>query len=94
LKLADTIIVDSAFPPNEIPHAADDGWVTVTWLGDLDIDFDVDYLDDRIFGRAYIAYGQTGEYDPRCDFNDDGKIDYLDDRIFGKAYVEYGQTLY
>jgi hypothetical protein len=92
LKLADTVIVDSAFPPNEIPHITDDGWVTVTWLGDLDIDFDVDYLDDRILGRAYIAYGQTGEYDPRCDFNDDGKIDYLDDRIFGKAYVEYGQT--
>jgi hypothetical protein len=64
----------------------------VKLLGDINGDGKVDYLDDRIFGRAYIAYGQTGEYDPRCDFNDDGKIDYLDDRIFGKAYVEYGQT--
>jgi peptide/nickel transport system substrate-binding protein len=69
-----------------------DGWVLVTYVGDFNGDFRVDYLDDRIFGRAYITYGQTGEIDPRCDLNDDGKIDYLDDRIFGRAYIAYGQT--
>jgi hypothetical protein len=68
------------------------GWILITNVGDIDLDFDVDYKDDRIFGWDYIAYGQTGEVDPRCDLNEDGKIDYLDDRIFGKAYVEYGQT--
>jgi hypothetical protein len=35
LKLADTIIVDSAFPPNKIPHATNDGLVWVPKLGDL-----------------------------------------------------------
>jgi hypothetical protein len=35
LKLADTIIVDSAFPPNEIPHVADDGLVRIAKFGDF-----------------------------------------------------------
>jgi hypothetical protein len=35
LKLADTVIVDSAFPPNEIPHVAYDGLVRVAKFGDL-----------------------------------------------------------
>jgi hypothetical protein len=70
----------------------EDGWVLITRVGDIDGDGDVDYQDDRIFGWAYIAYGQTGEVDARCDFNDDGKVNYLDDRIFGWAYVEYGKN--
>lgn len=35
LTLADTKIVDSAFPPNKIPHAVNDGLVWVPKLGDL-----------------------------------------------------------
>jgi parallel beta-helix repeat protein len=69
----------------------EDGCVIVTYVGDFNGDFIVNYKDDRIFGWAYIAYGQTGEVDPRCDLNEDGKIDYKDDRIFGWAYIAYGR---
>jgi len=84
-----TIYVTSRYYGQEASNTTE---FEVKLVGDIDRDGDVDYQDDRIFGRAYIAYGQTGQVDPRCDFNEDGKINYEDDRIFGKAYVEYGQT--
>jgi hypothetical protein len=37
----------------------EDGCVIVTYVGDFNGDFRVDYLDDRIFGKAYVEYGQT-----------------------------------
>jgi len=67
------------------------GLVIITYVGDVNGDFRVDYKDDRIFGRAYIAFSQTEQVDFRCDLNEDGKIDYQDDRSFGWAYVAYGQ---
>jgi hypothetical protein len=85
--VADTVLGETHIADNTFI----DGRVLVTYVGDFNGDFGVDYLDDRIFGWAYSTYGQTGEYDPRCDLNEDGKIDYLDDRIFGKAYIAYGQ---
>jgi hypothetical protein len=72
----------------------EDGSVLVTYVGDFNGDFRVDYLDDRIFGWGYIDYGKTGEIGHGfecCDLNEDGKIDYVDDRLFGWAYIAYGR---
>jgi parallel beta-helix repeat protein len=85
--IADTVPGETDIGDNR----KEDGCVIVTYVGDFNGDFIVNYKDDRIFGWAYIAYGQTGEVDLRCDLNEDGKIDYKDDRIFGWAYIAYGR---
>lgn len=41
---------------NPIPHIAEDGFVTVTRLGDLDMDFDVNEDDIWTFCSAFIDY--------------------------------------
>lgn len=82
LKLADTVIVDSAFPPNEIPHAAYDGLVRVPKVGDLNLDWVVNYEDGAIFRYAYIY-----EYNHLADFNQDGVINYRDGALFRSYYI-------
>jgi hypothetical protein len=82
LKLADTVIVDSAFPPNTIPHVTGDGLVRVPKLGDFNFDGVIDYKDASLFRRAYI-----GEYNYLADFNKDGVVNYEDASLFRTYYV-------
>ena len=51
------------------------GVVTVSWLGDLDGDFDVDEDDLWTFCGAFIDYYKIHVKDPNCDFDDNCKID-------------------
>jgi hypothetical protein len=74
LKLADTIIVDSAFPPNEISHVADDGLVRVLIPGDIDGDGTV-FLSD--LGAMAVAWGSTPtspNWNPNADIIGEGRV--------------------
>ena len=61
-------------------------WETFWRLGDANMD---GYINDADLALIEAAYGSlTGDanYDPRCDFNGDGKIDILDLAAAGKNY--------
>jgi parallel beta-helix repeat protein len=66
-----------------------DGLVTVTWLGDLDADFDVDQFDYWHFCSAFIDYYTIHVKDPNCDFDDDCDIDQFDYWTFCSAFIDY-----
>jgi len=66
-----------------------DGIVIVTYVGDFDADFDVDYDDIIYFVDAYIKYWSGQGKDPLCDFDNDCDIDYDDILIFVSAYIDY-----
>jgi len=66
-----------------------DGWVFVTWLGDLDGDFDVDEDDLWMFCEAFIDYYKIHVKDPLCDFDDDCDIDEDDLWTFCEAFIDY-----
>ncbi len=70
-----------------------DGTVTVTWLGDLGGDFDVDEDDLWDFCTAFIDYWKTGVKDPRCDLDDDCDIDEDDLWDFCAAFIEYWKSV-
>jgi hypothetical protein len=66
-----------------------DGLVTVTWLGDLDADFDVDQFDFWHFCSAFIDYYTIHVKDPNCDFDNDCDIDQFDFWTFCSAFIDY-----
>jgi len=80
--------VDSNVVPIS-PIVLHDGWIAVTWLGDLDRDCDVDEDDLWYFCGAFIDYYQIHVLDPKCDFNKDAKIDEDDLWTFCGAFIDY-----
>jgi hypothetical protein len=66
-----------------------DGWVTVTWLGDLDGDCDVDEDDLWHFCGAFIDYYKIHVLDAKCDFDNNSKIDEDDLWTFCGAFIDY-----
>jgi len=86
LDLADTIIVDSAFPPNEISHVADDGLVRVLIPGDINGDGEVNYKDLFLIAKAYGSHEGDPKYNLEADFNHDGNVNYWDLFILAKNY--------
>jgi hypothetical protein len=89
LNLADTIIVDSAFPPNEISHVADDGLVRVLIPGDFNGDGVVDSTDLGTMGTAWNSFLGDLDYNPACDLNGDGAVDSTDFGIMGAHWGEF-----
>jgi len=65
------------------------GWITVTWLGDLDADFNVDEDDLWMFCEAFIDYYKIHVKDMNCDFDNDCDIDEDDLWTFCAAFIEY-----
>jgi len=65
------------------------GWITVTWLGDLDADFDVDEDDLWYFCAAFIDYYKIHVKDPLCDLDNDCDIDEDDLWTFCSAFIDY-----
>jgi hypothetical protein len=65
------------------------GPVKVTWLGDLDGDFDVDENDLWHFCGAFIDYWKGLGKDPLCDLDNDCDIDEYDLWGFCAAFIEY-----
>ncbi len=73
-----------------------DGWVIVTWLGDVSSeaekgvpDFKVDEDDLWYFNTEFIEYYKGEAWDPNCDFNCDGKIDEDDLWLSREGFIEY-----
>jgi len=89
------ITVEAVLPTDVDPgdNTKTYGPVKVTWLGDLDGDFDVDQFDYWAFCGAFIDY-YTPPYvkDPLCDFDDDCDIDQFDYWTFCSAFIDYYKT--
>ncbi len=66
-----------------------DGTVTVTWLGDLDGDYEVNEDDLWHFCAAFIAYWKTSVKDENCDFDADNDIDEDDLWTMCEAFIDY-----
>ena len=93
LGLTNTIIVDSAFPPNTIPHYEYDGWVVVPIPGDVNGDFAVDWQDLLV---VLVGYGATPA-DPRWELYNLERADFnCDNQIFWQdlltVLVNYGKS--
>jgi len=87
-----TITVEAVLPTDVEPgdNTKTYGPVKVTWLGDLDGDFDIDQFDYWYFCGAFIDY-YTPPYvkDPNCDFDNDCDIDQFDYWAFCGAFIDY-----
>jgi len=85
------ITVEAVLPTDSYPgdNKKTYGPVKVTWLGDLDGDFDVDEDDLWHFCGAFIDYYKIHVKDPLCDYNDDCHIDEDDLWCFCGAFIEY-----
>jgi len=85
IAAADTVPRETDIDDNSFT----DGIIKVTWVGDFDGDFDVDYDDILYFVTAYIEYWSGQGKDSACDFDGDCDIDYDDILIFVSAYINY-----
>lgn len=63
--------------------------ITVSWLGDCDIDFDIDEDDLWYFCAHFITYHEIHWKNPLCDFDEDCDIDEDDLWIFCGAFIDY-----
>jgi hypothetical protein len=75
--------------PNAVPSTMSGGTVGVTYVGDLNGDFQVNFQDIAIFCREYIAYFTSGTYYPAIDYTHSGIINFNDLSLFEEAYVAY-----
>jgi hypothetical protein len=69
------------------------GQIGVTYPGDLDGNFKVDYNDLATFVHDYLLYYYSNQYTPSIDYNQDGKINFKDLELFVQYYILYGSTL-
>jgi PKD repeat protein len=69
------------------------GLVTVTWLGDLDADGDVDEDDLWHFCGAFITYYKTHVKDPICDLDCDRDIDEDDLWLMYEGFIKYQKRI-
>ena len=69
------------------------GLVTVTWLGDLDADGDVDEDDLWYFCAAFINYYNIHVKDPLCDIDCDCDIDEGDLWTFCEGFINYQKRI-
>ncbi len=63
--------------------------VGVTYFGDLNGDFTVNFNDLKSFVQDYTTNRNGGQCNPAADFNHDGKIDFTDLKTFISAYNSY-----
>jgi len=61
----------------------------VTYVGDLNGDFTVNYKDLTLFVSSYIQYQNNQITNPACDYNIDSKINYRDLTLYVLAYSQY-----
>ena len=72
------------------PITMSTGTVGITYMGDLNGDFEVDANDFFMFMNAYIIYySHPSVFTATADFNHDGKIDANDFFAFMNAYIVY-----
>ena len=61
--------------------------IGVTYPGDLNGDFKVDFNDLIIFVSGYIVFNTNGVYTPAVDYNQDGRINFNDLKLFVQYYI-------
>ena len=86
-----TITVEAVLPTDADPgdNTKPYGPVKVTWLGDMDGDFDVDEDDLWYFCAAFIDYYKIHVKDPLCDLDRDCDIDEDDLWGFCAGFIAY-----
>ncbi len=85
-----TVYAGSSIDSNASLSMMSAGPIRVTYVGDLNGDFKVDFDDLVIFVEAYIDYNNRGgNFTNVADFNHDGKIDNNDIIAFVDAYIAY-----
>jgi parallel beta-helix repeat protein len=80
------LYVESNYADNSISN----GPVGITFLGDCDVDGDVDYEDFVVLAAAYGSTSGQPAYNPVADLNDDGHVNYSDFVVFA---ADYGRHL-
>ncbi len=68
------------------------GTTGVTYLGDLNGDFKVNFSDLMLFVQDYIAFNTNGIYNSAADYNNDGRINFQDIQLFVSAYIEFSAS--
>jgi hypothetical protein len=81
---ADAVLGESeSARQNNICH---DGTVIVTFIGDVDGDFEVDATDLLTLGKAFESHPQEPNWNLYCDFNNDRIIDALDLQLLAQNF--------
>jgi hypothetical protein len=75
--------------PNAMSNSLFGGVVGLTYVGDLNGDFNVNFNDVTTFVSDYLAYLSTGNYNPAIDYNHNGTINFNDVKLFVSAYIAY-----
>ena len=83
----------SSSEPNLTPSTISGGTFGVTYLGDLNGDFKVNFNDLVIFAADYTAYFTNGIYTPAIDFYHDSQINFKDLQLFVSTYTAYWNSL-
>jgi hypothetical protein len=95
LPVGNYTISASVIPLDELsaaPSTITAGTVGITYVGDLNGDFQVNSMDIVAFVADYTACCSHGACNPAIDFNHDGKIDYSDIPVFLSAYIDYWKS--
>src|SRR5208282_3799987 len=79
----------SSSEPNVTPSTMSGGTFGVTYLGDLNGDFQVNFQDMLIFVAEYTAYFTDGTYFPAIDYSHEGTINFNDITLFEGYYFAY-----
>jgi len=87
-----TISANAAIVLDEINTADNnytDGWIVVTILGDVDGNYQVDWMDLGFLGLAYRSKPGDDNWNPNADINSSGKVDWVD---LGWLGLNYGES--
>ena len=71
------------------PTTTATGQIGVTYLGDQNGDFTVNFKDIVAFVSEYILYYQSNTLNPACDYNHDGTPTFQDIQLFVQDYVAF-----
>ncbi|MGO8807003.1 MAG: hypothetical protein ACLQO7_10465 [Candidatus Bathyarchaeia archaeon] len=92
LPIGHYTITASVFPldePNSAPSTITAGNVGITYAGDLNGGFQINFMDLITFAADYTACCAHGTYNPAIDFNHDGTINFYDITLFTSCYTYY-----
>jgi hypothetical protein len=92
LPIANYTITVSVVPsdePNATPSTMSAGPVGVTYIGDLNGGFTINFNDMTLFVSDYFNYFANGVYNPAIDYEHDGIINFNDVSLFIGYYEAY-----
>lgn len=92
LPIGNYAITASVIPSNDpsaAPSTVTAGNVGITYAGDLNGGFQINFMDLITFAADYTACCAHGTYNPAIDFNHDGTINFYDITLFTSCYTYY-----